>query len=95
MADFAIGSYIAIPCKVNPGPFDEEVLVEFDTLDGVVSGFARQANIKEMEGQHFIRGKVLEVRQGVVTAMVEGSFFTTNGLAKFTPDRIETLSLAA
>ena len=95
MPQFEIGSSIAIPCKVNPGPFDDEVLVEFDTLDGTVSGFARTENIREMEGQSFIRGTVLEVSDGVITAMVEGSFFTTNGLANFTPDRIEPLALAA
>jgi hypothetical protein len=48
-----------------------------------------------MEGQHFIRGKVLDVSDGILTAMVQGSFFTTNGLANFTPDRVEPLALAA
>ena len=88
MAQISVGSDIGIPCKFTPGPFDEEVIVEFDTLDGMVSGFTRTTNVKETGGQQLIRGRVLEVNQNVITAMVEGSFFTTNGLANFQPDRV-------
>lgn len=95
MTNLTIGNYIGIPCKVNPGPFEDEVLVEFESLDGTVSGFSRRENIQEMEGQSFIRGKVREVRGDKVAVMVEGSFFTTNGLATVTSQGLEPLGIAA
>lgn len=95
MAYFEIGSNIAIPCKVSPGPFDDELLVEFDSLDGKVSGFTRNENISEKGGQQFIRGMVKDVTGDIVTVMVRGSFFTTNGLAKVPSGNLENLPLAA
>jgi transcriptional regulator of nitric oxide reductase len=89
------GSVIGLPCKVNPGPFDDELLVEFDTLDGKVSGFTNRSNIRENGGRQFIRATVKSVSGETVTVMVQGSFFTTNGLANVQSNSIESLPLAA
>lgn len=89
------GEFVGIPCNVSPGPFEEELLVDFDTLDGQVTGFAKKENIQEIEGQQHIKGQVLSVHRDYVTVMVEGSFFTTNGLANVPSDKVENLPLAA
>lgn len=95
MATYKIGSTIGIRCKVIPGPFEEEMLVEFDSLEGKVSGFTNQENIRETGGQHFIRGRIESVNGDVLTVMVKGSFFTTNGLAHVPSNTVENLPLAA
>ncbi len=83
MNELSIGDLIAIPCQVEEGPFDEEKLVQFDTLDGVVSGFVQSEDLQEDGGQWFVKAKVRDLSQGYLTVHVAGSFFSTNGLANF------------
>lgn len=95
MAKIEIGNYVGIPCSVSAGPFEDEVLVEFDTLDGKVSGFAQLEDITQMGGQRYIRGKILSIGRDSMSVMVNGSFFTTNGLAHVSQRSVESLPLAA
>lgn len=81
MPGIRVGDVIGIECRVQPGPFSEERLVSFDTIDGPVSGFVREANLKQVEGKWLIRAIVQGIRDDVLEVRVKGSFFTTNGLA--------------
>ena len=83
MKDITVGMNIGVPCEVQEGPFDDEKMVQFDTVDGPVSGFAQSENIRESEGQYFIKGEVIELGHDTMTVLIEGSFFSTNGLANF------------
>ncbi len=76
-----IGDTIGIQCTVQPGPFTGERLVSFDTVDGPVSGFVRDEDLKEVDAQWYCRATVNVILDDVLTVRVKGSFFTTNGLA--------------
>lgn len=81
MPSTRVGDLIGIPCTVSEGPFEGEVLVEFDTIDGKVSGFTNSDNVRESDSQMCIRAEVISVESDHLVVMVEGSFFSTNGLA--------------
>jgi hypothetical protein len=81
MPGIKVGDVIGVQCRVQPGPFSEERLVSFDTVDGPVSGFVREVNLKEVESQWFVRAVVQGVSDDILEVRVKGSFFTTNGLA--------------
>lgn len=75
------GSLIGIPCKVSDGAFEEEILVEFETMDGIISGFTTTENIQEIGGEYHIKAAVVSVESDHLVVNVYGSFFSTNGLA--------------
>lgn len=76
------GDEIGIPCEVKPGPFEEERLVSFETLDGTITGFVSANDLKQIDrGRWLIHAVVIKIEGDVVTVRVRGSFFTTNGLA--------------
>ncbi len=79
--DLKAGDLIGIPCEVSDGPFEDDLLVQFDTLNGPVSGFASGRNVNQVQEQFFIKGKIKSIEDEYLVVMVEGSFFTTNGLA--------------
>lgn len=81
MANFEVGAEIAIPCEVNPGPFSNEKLISFETLNGPISGFVRESELKQVDEDWFVKGVILKVGYDALEVMVDGSFFTTNGLA--------------
>ena len=81
MGTISIGSRIKIPCEVKPGPFSEERLVSFDTLDGVISGFVRDKELTQSGDEWYISGVIRKVESEHLIVMVRGSFFTTNGIA--------------
>lgn len=81
MAEIAVGKKIRIPCKVQPGPFSEERVVTIDTIDGVISGFVREENLIQQKKQWYVRGVVRDIKKDAVLVWIQGSFFTTNGLA--------------
>lgn len=84
MVDLQIGEKIRIPCTASQGAFPDEWLVSFDTAEGPVSGFVKC--VQEFEGEHYIIGRIEEVRPSVIAVRVEGSFFTTTGLAYLSTD---------
>lgn len=81
MSGMKVGDVIGIECRVQPGPFTGERLISFDTVEGPVSGFVREANLKEISGQWYVRAVIQGVEGDVLEVRVKGSFFTTNGLA--------------
>ena len=82
MKGLKVGRNIRVPCTVQPGPFSEERLVSFDTVDGPVTGFVREEDVKQLGGdQWFIKATVLSFDKDIVEVRVDGSFFTTNGIA--------------
>lgn len=80
-----IGQQIRIPCRVQPGPFAEELLITFDSIDGPVSGFVNSEESEEVAGQPTIRGIVRAIEKDYLEVWIRGSFFTTNGLANVSP----------
>ena len=82
MVQFSPGQTIKIPCKVSPGPFSEEPLVTFETVNGEVTGFVSEDDVSaDNQGNSFLRGIVHAVHADIIDVRVRGSFFTTNGLA--------------
>ena len=85
MATFSVGQIVQIRCEVQPGPFPTEMLVTFQAMDGPVSGFVPRTKVNTLsDGEGYINARVKEASSDTVTVVVEGSFFTTNGLAHFT-----------
>ena len=82
MASYTPNQSVLIRCEIQAGPFPTEALVTFQTVDGPVSGFVRSANVRKLTGgEGYISAVVKEASPETVTVVVEGSFFTTNGLA--------------
>lgn len=81
MGTIGIGEKIKIPCEVKPGPFSEERLISFETIDGIVSGFVDERDIQEDSSHNYIIGIVKEIQSDRIVVMVRGSFFQTNGIA--------------
>lgn len=78
-----VGQEIGIRCTVQPGPFSEERLISFETVDGPVSGFVNEErDLKKGGEKWFVRAEVLAIRDDILEVKVQGSFFTTNGVAE-------------
>jgi hypothetical protein len=87
MPNFSRGQSVRIRCEVQKGAFPTEMMVIFDTVDGPISGFVRSENVERIEGHEgYIRATVKEISGEILTVMVQGSFFTTNGLAYLRQD---------
>lgn len=93
MSSIKVGGVIGIPCQVSDGPFEDEILVEFDTMDGKISGFTLRENVREINSRVYIKAQVLSVKTDYLVVMAEGSFFSTNGLANV--ELSQSLPLAA
>ena len=87
------GLLIGIPCTVTEGAFENERLVDFETIDGKVSGFTSPDNVKEIEGVMCIKAEIISIESNSLLVRVEGSFFSTNGLAHVEPKK--ALQMAA
>lgn len=87
MAKLEQGQVIAIPCKVFPGAFNHEAMVIIDTLEGEVSGFVRRDEFFRIEDDlGFVKARIVGVSTETITVLLKGSFFTTTGLAEFSPE---------
>lgn len=75
------GTEIGIPCEVQPGPFSGERLITLGTAHGPITGFVRDTELKEKDSRWLVRGTVREDRGDTIEVWIQGSFFTTNGLA--------------
>lgn len=76
-----IGDTIGIQCEVRPGPFSEERMITFDTIDGPISGFVRRSELRQQGTQWYVRAVIQNIKEDILEVRVRGSFFTTNGLA--------------
>lgn len=87
MATLERGQLIAIPCKVFPGAFNHEAMVIIDALEGEVSGFVRRDEFVRVENDiGYVKGRIVDVTTDTITVLLKGSFFTTTGLAEFSPE---------
>jgi hypothetical protein len=83
----AVGQEVWIRCTVQPGPFSDEPLVTFESIEGPVSGFIKTDELKTgAGGETSVRGIVRNIEKTFVEVWVSGSFFTTNGLANVRPE---------
>jgi hypothetical protein len=81
MSEMSVGDAVGIQCDVRPGPFSGEKLITLETVDGPISGFVLETNLKQVGTQWYVRAVIQDIEQDVLTVRVRGSFFTTNGLA--------------
>ncbi len=87
MAKLEPGQLISIPCKVFPGAFNHEAMVIIDTMEGEVSGFIRRDDFIRIEDDRgFVKAHIVDVTTETITVLLKGSFFTTTGLAEFSPE---------
>ncbi len=84
MPKFLPGDTVAVPVSVQPGAFADEFLVTVGTLSGNVSGFVRAQDI--VEPGVSIQAKVRESTDSVLSVVLSGSYFTTNGLARLSAE---------
>jgi hypothetical protein len=81
MSEMKVGDVIGIQCDVRPGPFSGERMITFDTVDGPISGFVREPDLKQKDSQWYVRAVIQDIHDDALYVRVKGSFFTTNGLA--------------
>jgi hypothetical protein len=81
MPGIKVGDIIGILCQVQPGPFSEERVVTIETVHGPISGFVREVNLKETKDGWFVHAQVRAIDNDTIEVLIEGSFFTTNGVA--------------
>lgn len=91
-----VGSAVGIPCEVQPGPFEDEMLVSIDHENGMISGFVKRENVRELKpGKRFVKAYIKDIEQNTIWLEIEGSFFTTNGLTsvseKWASDKLGTI----
>jgi hypothetical protein len=86
MIHFEPGQAIGIPCDATQGAFPGECLVSFESKTGPVSGFVPAENIERFGSETYLRGVIKEVSEDTLTVWVQGSFFTTTGLAYLSRD---------
>ena len=87
MSDIEQGTYIGIPCKVFQGAFPREAMVIIEAKGGEISGFVSRDELIQDDGdQGMLRALVVNVTDDAVSVSLRGSFFTTTGLADFSPD---------
>ncbi|MFQ5666323.1 MAG: hypothetical protein ACE5I7_07805 [Candidatus Binatia bacterium] len=78
---FKRGQLVRVPCQIEPGPLDE-LLISVDTETGPISGFVQTELVeRESETAGYILGRVVEVERDKVKVRLQGSFFTTTGVA--------------
>ena len=82
---FKIGNFVDIKCEVQPGPFLGEHLVTIETINGTISGFVRESELKQEGHGWQVRGKVTRISPDAIEVRILGSFFTTNGIASVQP----------
>ncbi len=78
---FRVGDFVDIRCEIQPGPFSGEYLVTIDTIDGAISGFVRDTELKVAGDEWRVRGRIRHVDSDVLEVWIKGSFLTTNGIA--------------
>jgi hypothetical protein len=56
-------------------------MITFDTIDGPISGFVRESELKQDGSDWYVRAVIQNIKDEILEVRVKGSFFTTNGLA--------------
>lgn len=81
MPGMKVGDIIGVRCQVQPGPFSEERVITIETVHGPISGFVREAELKQVHEDWFVRSVVRAIGGDTLEVLINGSFFTTNGVA--------------
>lgn len=81
MKEFKIGETIGVLCDVKPGPFSGEQMITIETIDGAISGFVRENELRQQGSQWYVRGRVENILADSLEVWIRGSFLTTNGIA--------------
>jgi len=82
MPRIKVGDLIGVLCEVQPGPFPNERVVTIETIDGPISGFVREENVRKSKRGWIVRAEVRGIgKDDIVLVQIQGSFFTTNGVA--------------
>lgn len=82
MTQLKPGLVIGIPCEVLKGPFAGEHMISVETVDGWISGFVMDENLKIEGDKAYVRAEVRRlISDEVMEVLLAGSFFTTNGIA--------------
>ncbi len=88
-SQFVVGQTVGVLCAVTPGPFSDEPIVTFDTVDVPISGFIDEDELRtEADGRTYVRCIIKEITPSEVTVWIRGAFFTTNGLASMLPKEL-------
>ena len=76
------GDVVGIPCDVGRGAFPGECLITVEATSGPVSGFVPASQLTNIErNRGYVRATVEAVTFEIITVWIDGSFFTTTGLA--------------
>jgi hypothetical protein len=86
MAIPKVGKEIGILCNVQPGPFSDERLVTVETVEGPISGFVQESELKRKGNDWYCRAIVQSVEPTQICVLIRGQFFSTNGLARVSPE---------
>lgn len=86
MTQFEPGRTVAIPCDVAQGAFPDECLVTINAASGPISGFVSRDSVNVKGEIGYLNGIIQEVTDETVAVWIRGSFFTTTGLAHFSPE---------
>ena len=92
---FKNGELIGVPCSIQPGPFPDERFIAAETAHGLLSGFAKQADLQvDDDGENgLVKGIVLDAGKDSVTVRLFGSFFATAlGIASVRPSGLTRLA---
>ena len=92
MTNFKTGEHTWIKCNAQPGPFPSEMAVEFESVDGPISGFVQEKELRQIDDEWLIHAQIKAIHNDVLEVWVQGSFFSTNGLANVTSDNTMTLA---
>jgi hypothetical protein len=82
------GEKILVQTEVKAGAFPDERLVTVSTSTGTISGFAKADAIVDRGGGTYIVGEVKTVTGSNSIVKLNGSFFTTTGIASIPNARI-------
>ena len=87
MLQFTRGVEIGLPCKVFPGAFSHESHIVIETVNGEVSGFVKNEELLRIEeNTGYVRAIIVDEDEDTITVSLNGSFFTTTGIAHFARD---------
>lgn len=86
MTDLKPGDRIIINSDVAPGAFPGEFLVTISTATGPLSGFVKEDQIFRSGHEQSLIATVRDVSGSTIGVWLQGSFFTSTGLADLAAD---------
>jgi len=79
---FDKGDQVGVPCEVAQGAFPDEYLITIESDFGTISGFVSSDDVRLLDDKRgLVRAVVEDIDESMVTLRVQGSYFTTTGIA--------------